>query len=179
VKSRLCRALARPNRRVSWSHLFSPEAIVKKFALIAAALLLSGCSYKNHNAPGFDARWASVDYSVLGETSAEACGTYVFAIDFGHLFTDKAGNAQFGAPDPLLLILFAFGFGGPTPEETRALYEALDKMPEATNLAQPRSHVTNDGLTAGKFGPPIFGRRCATIVAHGVKMGKGPVPNAN
>lgn len=152
---------------------------MKKFAILAAAVLLSGCSYKNHNAPRFDARFASVDYSVLGETSAEACGTYVFGIDFGHLFTDKAGNATYGAADPWLLILGIVGFWGPTPEEARALYEALDKMPEATNLAEHRSHVTNDGLTFLKFGPPIFGRRCATIVAHGVKMGKGPVPNAN
>lgn len=115
---------------------------------------------------------------MLGETSAEACGTYVFAIDFGHLFTDKAGNATFGEPDPILLILSGL-LSASTPEEARALYEALDKMPEATNLAQYRRHVTNDGLTLGKFGPPIFGRRCATIVAHGVKMGKGPVPNGN
>ncbi|GDX78672.1 hypothetical protein LBMAG42_04830 [Deltaproteobacteria bacterium] len=153
---------------------------MKKFALIAAALLLAGCSYKNHNSPGFGARFASVDYTVLGETSAEACGTYVFAIDFGHLFVDKAGATSGGGSggDPISALLGAL-LGGGTAEEARALYEALDKMPEATNLAAYRSHVTNDGLTAGKFGPPIFGRRCATIVAHGVKMGKGPVPNAN
>jgi hypothetical protein len=113
---------------------------------------------------------------VLGETSAEACGTYVFGIDFGHLFTDKAGGVSGGGGGDLLSAILG---GRPwISEEARALYEALDKMPEATNLAAYRSHVTNDGLTAGKFGPPIFGRRCATIVAHGVKMGKGPVPNA-
>jgi hypothetical protein len=153
-----------------------PEDIMKKFAFIAAALLLGGCSYKSHSAPGFGARWASVDYTVLGETSAEACGTYVFGIDFGHLFTDKAGGVSGGGGGDLLSAILG---GRPCiSEEARALYEALDKMPEATNLAAYRSHVTNDGLTAGKFGPPIFGRRCATIVAHGVKMGKGPVPNA-
>lgn len=152
---------------------------MKKLLFVAAALVLGGCSYKNHNAPGFGARFASVDYSVLGETSAEACGTYVFAIDWGHLFVDKAGAVSGGgASDPLSAILALVGVGGGTPEEQRALYEALDKMPEATNLAAYRSHVTDDGLTFGKFGPPIFGRRCATIVAHGVKMGKGPVPNA-
>ncbi len=152
---------------------------MKKLAFVAAALLLAGCSYKNHNAPGFGARWASVDYTVLGETSAEACGTYVFGIDFGHLFQDKAGaTSGGGGGDPLSAILALVGVGGGTPEEARALYEALDKMPEATNLAAYRSHVTSDGLTAGKFAMPIFGRRCATIVAHGVKMGKGPVPNA-
>lgn len=152
---------------------------MKNFAFLVAALVLGGCSYKNHSAPGFGARFASVDYTVLGETSAEACGTYIFAIDWGHLFVDKAGaTSGGGGGDPLSAILAMVGVGGGTPEEARALYEALDKMPEATNLAAYRSHVTNDGLTGGKFGPPIFGRRCATIVAHGVKMGKGPVPNA-
>ena len=153
---------------------------MNKLLVIAAALVLGGCSYKNHNAPGFGAKFASVDYSVLGETSAEACGTYVFGIDFGHLFVDKAGSVSGGggSSDPLSAILAMIGIGGGVPEESRALYEALDKMPEATNLAAYRSHVTNEGITAGQFGPPIFGRRCATIVAHGVKMGKGPVPNA-
>ncbi len=154
---------------------------MRNLAIAAVAFaVLSGCSYKNHAAPGFGpsgSRFASVDYSVLGETSAEACGTYVFGIDFGHLFVDKAGASGGGAADPLSALLGAL-MGG-NPEEARALYEALDKMPEATHLAAYRSHTTSDGLTAGKFGPPIFGKRCSTIVAHGVKMGKGPVPNAN
>lgn len=151
---------------------------MSKFLLISAALVLDGCSYKNHNAPGFGAKFASVDYTVLGETSAEACGSYVFGIDFDHLFVDKAGRVSGGSSDPLGAILAMIGLGGGVPEESRALYEALDKMPEATNLAAYRSHLTNEGITFGQFGAPIFGRRCATIVAHGVKMGKGPVPNA-
>ncbi|MBM4369503.1 MAG: hypothetical protein FJ102_25040 [Deltaproteobacteria bacterium] len=164
---------------------------MRNLAIAAAAFaVLAGCSYKNHNAPGFGpsgSRFASADYSVLGETSAEACGTYVFGIDFGHLFVDKAGQASVaGGGEGALAILglpsAALGAilgGGGNPEEQRALYEALDKMPEATHLAARRTHVTTDGLTLGKFGTPIFGKRCATIVAHGVKMGKGPVPNAN
>lgn len=148
---------------------------MKKLLFVAAAIVLSGCSYKNHSAPGFGAKFASVDYTVLGETSAEACGTYVFGIDFGHLFVDKAGAVSGGGGDPLSILLQMLGGN---PEEARALYEALDKMPEATNLAAYRSHVTSDGLTLGKSMQPIFGKRCATIVAHGVKMGKGPVPNA-
>jgi len=157
---------------------------VRDLAVAAAAFtVLAGCSYKNHLAPPFGpsgSRFASVDYTVLGETSAEACGTYVFGIDFGHLFVDKAGASGDGAADPISALLGVVGaLMGGNPEEARALYEALDKMPEATHLAAHRTHVTSDGLTLGKFGPPIFGERCATIVAHGVKMGKGPVPNAN
>ncbi len=150
---------------------------MKKFALIAAALLAAGCSYKNHSAPGFGAQFASVDYTVLGETSAEACGTYVFGIDFGHLFSDKSGGTKGGGGgDPISMILAMLGGN---PEESRALYEALDKMPEATNLAAHRTHMTYDGLTMGKSTTVLFGRSCATVVAHGVKMGKGPVPNAH
>ena len=86
---------------------------MKKIVIVLAALALGGCSYKQHSAPGFGpggATFASADYTVLGETSAEACGTYVFGIDFGHLFVDKAGSVSGGGGgDPLSMILVMIG----------------------------------------------------------------------
>jgi hypothetical protein len=143
---------------------------------ITAALLLAGCNFKYHAVPGAPLPFASVDYTVMGATSAEACGTYVFGIDFGHLFVDQEGSASAAASDPLSAIIGLIAGGG-SPESARALYDALEKMPEATNLYAPKVHTTVTGFAP--FGTPIFGKRCAAVEARGVKLGTGPVPNAN
>lgn len=148
------------------------------FLALAAFATLAGCNLKSHTFPGAPLPFASVDYDVMGATSAEACGTYIFGIDFGHLFTDQQGSTGGGGGgDPLSMILGMLGSGGPSPEAARALYDAMEKMPEATNLYAPKVHETVTGLSP--FGTPIFGQRCAEVEARGVKLGKGPVPNAN
>lgn len=145
---------------------------------LAAFATLAGCNLKYHSFPGAPLPFASVDYDVMGATSAEACGTYIFGIDFGHLFTDQQGSAGGGGGgDPLSAILGMLPIGGPSPEAGRALYDAMQKMPEATNLYAPKVHETVTGISP--FGTPIFGQRCAEVEARGVKLGKGPVPNAN
>lgn len=151
---------------------------MKKFLAVAAVLLASGCNFKTHTIPDAPLPFASVDYTVLGATTAEACGTYVFGIDWGHLFTDQSGatSSSGGASNPLSALLSLVGGGG-TPEASRALYDALEKMPEATNLYAPKIHTTVTGFAP--FEMPIFGKRCSAVEAHGVKLGKGPVPNAN
>ncbi len=146
-------------------------------ALVALATL-GGCNLRSHTFPGAPLPFASVNYEVLGATSAEACGVYIFGIDFGHLFVDSQGSAG-AAPggDAFSMILGMLPIGGPSPEAGRALYDAMDKMPEATNLYSPKVHETVNGIAP--FGIPIFGQRCAEVEARGVKLGKGPVPNAN
>ncbi len=145
---------------------------------LAAMATLAGCNLKSHTFPGAPLPFASVDYDVLGATSAEACGTYIFGIDFGHLFTDNQGAAGAAAGgDPLSAILGLLPGSGPSPEAGRALYDAMEKMPEATNLYSPKIHETVTGISP--FGMPLFGQRCAEVEARGVKLGKGPVPNAN
>lgn len=152
---------------------------MKKLILLSfAALTFAGCNFKHHSFPGAPLPWASVDYDVLGATSAEACGTYIFGIDFGHLFVDQAGGASAGGGgDALSMIIGLIGVGGASPETSRALYDALEKMPEATNLYAPKVHETVTGIAP--FEVPIFAQRCAEVEARGVKLGKGPVPNAN
>lgn len=143
--------------------------------LLVPAVFLGGCRFKAHNVPGAPLPFASVDYTVMGETSAKACGSYAFGIDFGHLFKDEMGSAA--AADPISAVMGLVPILGGAPEVNRALYEALENMPEATNLYAPRSYVVTSGLAP--FGIPIFGKRCAEVKAHGVKLGKGPVPNAH
>ena len=151
---------------------------MRNLLLATAALLLTGCNLKYHAVPGAPLPFASVDYKVMGATSAEACGPYIFAIDFGHLFTDQEGSlSAAGGSDPLSAILGMLPVGGPNPEAARALYDALEKMPEATNLYAPKIHTTVTGFAP--FGMPVFGKRCSAVEAHGVKLGSGPVPNAN
>jgi hypothetical protein len=151
---------------------------MKKTLLALVLLLGAGCNLKNHTFPGAPLPWAHVDYDVLGPTSAEACGTYILGIDWGHLFVDSKGGASGGGGgDPISSILALVGAGGGTPEDARAMYDALEKMPEATNLYAPKIHETVTGFSP--FGIPFFGQRCAEIEARGVKLGKGPVPQAN
>ncbi len=149
---------------------------MNKLLVLVPALLLAGCNLKSHTVPGAPLPFASVDYKVLGATSAEACGTYILGIDFGHLFTDSQGSSGGGGGDALSALLGSLTGGG-SPESARALYDALEKMPEATNLYAPKVHTTVTGFSP--FGFPFFGKRCAAVEARGVKLGSGPVPNAN
>lgn len=147
-------------------------------SLLLLSVLLAGCNLKSHTFPGSAPPWASVDYTVMGATSAEACGTYILGIDFGHLFVDNQGGASAGGGgDPLSAILGMLPVGGPSPEAGRAMYDAMEKMPEASHLMAPKVHETVTGFSP--FGIPFFGQRCATVEARGVKIGKGPVPGAH
>jgi len=82
-----------------------------------------------------------------------------------------------GASSNPLSAIMGLISGGGGKEEGRALYDALAKMPEATNLYAPRTEAKASGLLL--MGKPIFGKRCAKVEARGVKIGSGPVPNAN
>jgi hypothetical protein len=146
--------------------------------LIAATVLMSvGCNFRYRSIPDSGISMAHADYTVLGTTTAEACGTYILGIDFGHLLNDQEGTAAASAASPLGAIMGLLPGGGGTPEASRALYDGLEQMPEATNLYAPRINTTVTGLAP--FGIPFFGKRCSEIIAKGVKIGKGPVPNAN
>lgn len=138
--------------------------------LLAAASLIGGCTVKTHGVPSAAPEWAKADYTVLGKTNHEECGTYIF-LDWGHLFANQKASVSADAGNPLSAIVGLVGGGG-TPEESRALYHALDKMPEATHLLAHRSHTTLSGVHL--LGFPIFGERCAAVEARGVKIGEKP-----
>mgnify|MGYP004081241383 FL=1 len=63
---------------------------------------------------------------------------------------------------------------GASPEGSRALYAALEKIPEATHLLDTRSETSSNGVLI--FGHPIFGQRCTTVHAWGVKIDERPNP---
>ncbi len=144
---------------------------------LGAAFGLSACSLKHATVPGAPIPFASADYTVLGNTNAEECGTYILGIDFSHLFSNQSATITGGtSTDPISAILGLL-LGPTSPEASRALYMALEKIPEATHLLAPRVHETVSGIPLGPF--VLFGQRCATVDARGVVIGEKPVPNAH
>jgi hypothetical protein len=138
------------------------KATMRPLLAIAIAMFsLSGCAFKGASIPGAKIPFASADYKVMGRTTAESCGAYVFMLDFAHLMASKSATTGFGQ----------------SAEVSRALYKALNKMPDATHLLDIRTESAFTGI--GTTNLPFFGERCATVHARGVKIKAGPVPNAN
>lgn len=137
--------------------------------LAAFVAILAGCSARTAQIPGAHPEFAKIDYRVLGNTNAESCGTYIFGIDWGHLFDDQAGFTSGGG-------VLGSLFGGMHAEAARAIYMALEKIPEATHLLSPRVHTSSTGLLFGTY--PLFGERCSYINSRGVVVGSGPIPAA-
>jgi hypothetical protein len=136
-----------------------------RWPLLLTLILSLGCSKKSRYIPGAKIPLASADYVILGSTSAESCGTYVLGLDFKHLFTSQASTYTAGAN-----ILWG------NAEARRALYEALGRIPDATHLMAPRMSSSFNGV--GTTSLPLFGQRCSTVEARGVRVGERPVPNA-
>ena len=138
------------------------------FLVLAALAVSSGCAHRNTNIPSADIPFAEASYEVLGKTNAESCGTYFFGVDFVHLFRGRSTTIDAALPFGL------FGLLSPTltPEASRALYDALEKIPEATHLVAPRVHNSRVGINVGPFF--LFGRRCAVVDARGVVIGEEP-----
>ncbi len=141
-------------------------------ASVTALIASTACSYKASHLPGAGLPFAEVNYQVLGSTNAEECGTYIIGIDFAHLFSNE-GAASAGGGDIFQALGSYVTLTVRSPEAARALYYALEKMPEATHLLSPRVHTTVDGPIA-PMGIPIFAKRCATVEARGIKIGSGP-----
>ncbi len=141
--------------------------------LLAAAVVTSfgsGCTYKTLSLPSMNPEPAKADYTVQGKTNDEVCADYVFAIDWGHLATNNQGSsasphgASWGGHN-----------NGPNREARRALYQALDKMPEATHLMASRVHTWGSGWVLPFTTLPIFGERCASVDAYGIRIGDKPL----
>ncbi len=143
--------------------------LFNQFAIpaFAAAMGLGvvGCSHTNATIPDAGIPFARASYKLAGQTSEEECGTYILGLNFGSLFATETGTRSGGAGGILGLI----GGGGGTLEEQQALYKALEKIPEATHLLEPR--VKNSFVGVGYVGLPFFGKRCAAVKSHAVTMG--------
>jgi len=145
--------------------------------LCISMLTLGGCAYKGASIPNASLPMASADYTVLGATTADDCAAYIFAIDIEHLLVANTASVSASSGGSPLGAILAMVGGGGGAEESRALYKALEKIPEASHLIDIRSESTTTGLAP--MGRPFFAQRCATVHARGVKLGAGPVPNAN
>ncbi len=144
--------------------------------LSLALVFSTGCNLRHLAVPGAPIPFAKANYVVMPNTNAEECGTYIFGIDWAHLFANESASistAQASSGGSILGALLGNGMG---PEASRALYMALDKIPEATHLLSPRVHTTTTGLVI--LGHPIFGTRCSIVDARGVIIGKTPIPAA-
>lgn len=149
------------------------------FAIAAIAAVGTGCALKGATIPGAPIPFAKADYTVLGATNAEECGAYILGIDFGHLFKNEGAAIMPGNYGLDGAIGMQAGFvqtGAMTAEGRRALYVAMEKMPEATHLLAPRVTMETTGIPIGPVpgARPLFGKRCATVEAHGVKIGDKP-----
>ncbi|MCB9791817.1 MAG: hypothetical protein H6741_03735 [Alphaproteobacteria bacterium] len=155
---------------------------MKRFVLASLALALAtGCAMKGRTIPGAPIPFAKADYTVLGATTAEECGSYLFGINIAALFKNEGamitpgtftldGTAGLGAA--------AVNTATLTAEGSKALYMALEKMPDATHLLAPRVYVEANGITLGpSHAVVLFGKRCATVEARGVKIGDKPTVN--
>lgn len=143
---------------------------MKKVLFTALAVIgLSGCAMKGSRIPAANIMFAKADYTVMGETTEEACGTYIIGIDFAHLFKNE-GNA----PPMSIMGLIMNGVPAGGKEESRALYHAMAKIPEATHLLDIRTEAEFNGV--GLLAFPLFGQRCARVHARGVKIGSRPNP---
>jgi len=161
-------------------NLKTQELPLKRFIIaLTAVATLAGCNLKGSSIPGAAIPFAKADYTIMGATNAEECGTYIVGIDFVHIFKNEGAVV---APGTFTLddVGGAIGAGATTgrlsPEGSRALYYALEKMPEATHLLAPRVNVEITGIPMGPspYAPILFGKRCASVEAHGVKIGARP-----
>ena len=140
------------------------------FAAGAAVLLGGGCTHKLHAIPTMNPEPAKADYTILGKTNHEECGTYVFGIDWKRAFQGQLSKGG----SPIGIQVGPYRPSRLNRDASRAMYHALDKMPEATHLMASRVHVTASGLTIGTVAP-IFGKRCATVEARGVRISDKPL----
>jgi hypothetical protein len=134
------------------------------FAIAAIAAVGTGCALKGATIPGAPIPFAKADYTVLGATNAEECGAYIIGIDFGHLFKNEGAAIMPGSYGLDGAIGMQAGFvqsGAMTAEGRRALYVAMEKMPEATHLLAPRVTIETTGIPIGPVpgARPLFGKR--------------------
>jgi hypothetical protein len=132
------------------------------------AMVGTGCSFNHANVPNAPIEFAASDYELGDKVSQETCNTYILGINFAGLF----GSDTATVPSPASALPIPLPGSGAAPEVTEAMYMAVQKMPNATHVVQPRTHVSMSGLTLGSAFP-IFGKRCGKVEAHSATV-KGP-----
>ncbi len=81
-------------------------------------------------------RLVPMDYDVIGDTAAEETRTYVFGIDFDHIFNEQmAASVDEETNKGILFALLA-----PPEDKVKrgAMFKALEKVPQADRILEPR-----------------------------------------
>lgn len=123
---------------------------------------LVGCATRVHHVPELRPEWAEAPWEVEGRIRTESCSIYLLFVDWTHLFGDERARID-GRSHPRP------PWSPVVPEERRALYAAMQRLPDATHVLAPRSHVETVGVSV--LGRPLFGERCAAVDVTGVRLG--------
>jgi len=103
--------------------------------LILSAAIFSSCTSMSNDIkviPTQGLRLVPIDFTVIGDTTAEESRTEMFMVDWAHLFNDQGArhvSEETSAPFFESLELKA---------KRAALYKALQKVPQADRLIEPR-----------------------------------------
>ncbi|MCB9686916.1 MAG: hypothetical protein H6735_17890 [Alphaproteobacteria bacterium] len=131
-------------------------------------LVLGACATRVHHVPELKAAWSEGPWVVEGRVRTESCAIYILAVDWPHLFADQRARVDGAALRP--------PWSRVVPEERRALYDAMQRLPDATHVLAPRGHVETVGVSI--LGRPLFGERCAAVDVTGVRLGASAAPSA-
>ena len=109
------------------------------------ALVVSCTTSSNHMRviPTQGLRLVPIDYTVIGDTAAEASRTSIFFIDFEHLFSDQYAQHISEESAPFFDSIEVMA-------KRAALYKALQKVPQADRLIEPRWTVKVNNFIIGK-----------------------------
>lgn len=150
-------------QRVFMGHL-------RHLVLVAlAAGFLIGCATANREIPVLRLPPVPVDYEVIGDTTAEDVRTAIFLIDFEHLFSDiKTGSvsASASAAGNALEAFREFLGNLETSAKKAAVHKAVEKIPEADALLEPRYYVQSSGFW------PFYVTVTAQVTAKAIKYTK-------
>jgi hypothetical protein len=143
--------------------------MIRFLAVVLCLGLNVGCTSRSRNIPEAKIAFASVDYEVGDWTNAKACGTYILGANWATVFDHESARLSGNVVIPF--------FSSATPEEGAALYQAITKVKDATNLYAPQFKTKRTGIWF--LGFALFGERCSWVRARTVTLKGGPVPNAH
>lgn len=104
--------------------------------LIISAAIFNGCTSMSNDIkviPTQGLKLVPIDFTVIGDTTAEETRTAVFGVDWEHLFYDEAARniTDLAIPAPFFISLEYKAKQG-------ALYKALQKVQQADRIIEPR-----------------------------------------
>lgn len=135
----------------------------------AGMIILTGCTSMSNDIkviPTQGLKLVPIDYTVIGDTTAEESRVSVFGVDWEHLFYDEAARniTDIAIPSPFFITLDYKAKQG-------ALYKALQKVPQADRIIEPRWTVKTHNFL-------LFQKVTVTVTAKAISYTKSsPMSN--